>query len=348
MNISRESIFISAIRSFCNAFFAILGIVVCVVLIAFLVAFAMGGSSSAHRNQISLLPDAEGNRDLLPITSPAILKINIDGIIGTGKLTTKQIESKLLESQEGMLKNNRIKGILLHIDTPGGGVTDSNGIYEAIKAYKDKHKIPVFAYVDGMCASGGMYISSATDRIYSSEISIIGSVGVILGPVFNFHGFMEKWGIKAKTIAKGKDKAMLNPFTDWKTGEDQSLYAVTDYMYKHFVELVVEARPKLNKAKLINDYGAQVYIAPTAAKLGYIDDGYSSYTKALTDLTMAAGIKSGEKYQVVELKTQKSFVLEILESQARSSSFGGLKQLLSSKKEVFELNEPFLYLYQPN
>lgn len=347
MNISRESIFISAIRSFCNTFFAILGLAVCVAIIGFLIALATGNSSPHLKSHIAIQPDADGNREMLPANAPVILKISIDGIIGTGRLTTDAIKNKLLDSREGLFKEHRVKGILLHFDTPGGGVTDSNGIYEVIRDYKEKYKIPIYAYVDGMCASGGMYISSAADRIYASQVSIIGSVGVILGPVFNFHDLMTKWGVKAKTIAKGKDKSMLNPFTEWQPGEDQSLYPVTEYMYQHFVDIVTSARKDLNKAKLINEYGAQVYIAPTAAKLGFIDDGHASYEHALQDLTLAAGIQKGEKYQVVELKTLKPFFVEFLESQGARSSFGGLSNLFKGKKELFELKDPFLFLYQP-
>ena len=285
---------------------------------------------------------------MLPITAPVILKLNINGIIGTGKLTSKSIQNKLLDSREGVFKEGRVKGILLHFDTPGGGVTESNGIYEMLNAYKEKYKIPVYGYVDGMCASGGMYIASSADRVYASQVSIIGSVGVILGPVFNFYDLMEKWGVKAKTIAKGKDKAMLNPFTQWKEGEDDSLIRVTDYLYKHFVDLVAKARPNLNKAKLIDEYGAQVYVAPEAAKLGFIDDGHASYEVALADLAVAAGLKENEKYQVVELKTPKPVILEFLEGRSPNSILKGVKSFFGAQEALDDLSDPFLYLYQPS
>ena len=284
INISRESIFISAIRAFCNAFFTILGIVICFLLIGIIVGFAMNSSSSSEKTSFLIQPDANGNRTPLSISSPAILKINLEGIVGTGKLITPSIESILLDSREGILKNNRVKGLLLCINTPGGSVTDANGIYEVLKAYKERYKVPIFAYVDGTCASGGVYISSAADKVYASSVSIIGSVGVILGPIFNFYELMEKWGIKATTISTGVDKNILNPFAPLKPGEDASLYKISEYLYNQFVDIVVAARPRLEKDKLINVYGAQVYVSHIAEQLGFIDVANSNYEQTVKDL----------------------------------------------------------------
>lgn len=345
MNLSRESIFVSAIRSFCNAFFALLGVSICLLVVAFVISVALGSSSDAQKNQITLQPDAAGNRTILPLSSPVILRINIEGVIGANKLTTHTIENKLLDSRDGIFKSNRVKAILLYLDTPGGTVTDSNGIYELIKEYKEKYKIPVYAFVDGMCASGGMYISSAADKIYATPISVIGSVGVILGPAFNFYDLMEKWGVKAKAITMGKNKAMLNPFTDWKAGEDDSLYAVTDFLYNHFVDLVVDARKNLSKEKLIKDYGAQVYVGPVAEKLGFVEDGNASYNKALSDLALAAGIQPSDKYQVIELKAPRPIFVDLVEG--KLPSFNLFQEVFPFKKEEFSLKDPFLYLYKP-
>ncbi|MBM3192182.1 MAG: hypothetical protein FJZ63_06005, partial [Chlamydiae bacterium] len=99
LQISRESIFISAIRSFCNAFFAILGIFVCLFIALF---FWSGGQEDTS---LSIKPDAEGNKTLLPSSSPVVLKLSIDGIIGTGQLVTSAIETILSDSRSGPLNH---------------------------------------------------------------------------------------------------------------------------------------------------------------------------------------------------------------------------------------------------
>jgi ClpP class serine protease len=157
---------------------------------------------------------------------------------------------------------------------------------------------------------------------------------------------MDSWGIKTKTISKGKDKTMLNPFTQWKPGEDDSLYKMTDYLYEHFVTLVTSARTNLNKDKLINEYGAQVYAAPLAEELGFIDKANANYSQTLKELIKAAGLKENDAYQVVELKLNKSFLSELIETNSRLFASNTLDKILKSNP-LNELSDPLLYLYRP-
>ena len=156
-------------------------------------------------------------------TAPVILQINVHGVIGDPKtLDTHTIENILIESRTGDLKDNRVKAILLHMNTPGGTVVDSDNIYRLVKEYKERYKVPVFAYIDGLCASGGMYVSCAADQVFAGHSSIIGSVGVIIGPFFNLFDTLTKIGMKMETITQGLDKDMMTPFRPWKEDEDAS------------------------------------------------------------------------------------------------------------------------------
>ena len=72
--------------------------------------------------------------------------------------------------------------------------------------YKNTSSLPIYAYIDDICTSGGMYIACAADTIYATPDAIVGSVGVRLGPVFNFSQLMETYGIAQKTLTAGKRK----------------------------------------------------------------------------------------------------------------------------------------------
>src|SRR5690606_9333623 len=135
---------------------------------------------------------------------------------GTESFNMNTFRAQLMESREGIFEKSPVVALLLHIQSPGGTVIDADGIYRAIKAYKAQHNIPVYAYVDGLCASGGMYIAAAADKIFASDVSLIGSVGVISPPTFNFTKTMEKLGIEALTLSAGIGKDDLNPFRPWK------------------------------------------------------------------------------------------------------------------------------------
>jgi len=162
-------------------------------------------------------------------------------------------------------------------------------------------------------------IACAADQNFSSSVGIIGSVGVLMGPNFNIAELMEKYGVKQLTITRGKDKDMLSPYREWKPGEDQSLKDLIDYEYSVFTDIVVERRPEMNKNDLINVYGAQVYDPLRAQEYGYIDDGKSSYSQALSQLLEAASIT--DKYQVIELKILRPVLSDLIEG--KLSLFNG-------------------------
>jgi signal peptide peptidase SppA len=345
MNVIRESIFISAFRTFCNSLAGMFGILVGLIIIAVLFIFASKPAMVSDKTTMIIAADADGNRSLLPDSSPAILRINIHGEIGTRDLNAKLLQTQLLDSREGALKHNRVKGILLHINSPGGTVDDANNMYMSLVAYKEKYKVPIHAYVDGMCASGAMYIACSADKIFSNPTGIVGSVGVIMGPNFNVSGLMEKYGVSQVTLTQGKDKDMLSPYRPWKPGEDDSLKAILAYDYERFTDIVSKNRPRINKQKLINEYGAQVFDPPKAQELGYIDDGDSSYSAALSELVTQAKIDTA--YQVVELKVPHPILSDLIEGQSPLIS-GKIKheiQLTPALKSEW-MNRP-LYLYSP-
>ncbi len=347
MQFTRESIFIGAIRTFCTAFAGLLGIVIAIALAVIGIGMLSSSDYQPSHASIEIAPDDQGNRSLLPLTSPAILLLNIHGVIGEGDLTAEVFQKLLLDSRDDLLHQDRVKGLFLHINTPGGTVTDADAIYRALLSYKKKYQIPVYAYVDGLCASGGMYIASACDHIQASTPSVIGSVGVIMGPTFNVSEIMTKWGIQSLTLTEGKDKDMLNPFRPWVPDEDQSLRAILASMYERFVDVVTTARPQINKSQLISEYGAQVFIAAKAQELGYIDNGDSSYEIALRDLVKAANIQENEPYQVMKLSPPHSLLAQLAEG--NSALFKGkiTHKFDFGTNMSSDLSGKLLYLYQP-
>ncbi|MES2344410.1 MAG: S49 family peptidase [Chlamydiota bacterium] len=346
MHFAKESVFFSALRTFCTAFGALIG-AACAILVVVLGLSLFSGPSILPPEQleISIAADADGNRKLLPMTTPVILRIDLHGVIGEGKLTSESIEKVLYGSREDFLGNNRVKAILLHIDTPGGIASDADGIDRLLMNYKKKYNIPIYAFVDGICASGGMYIAAAADKIYATGDSIIGAIGVIMGPAFNFSEVMKKVGVESLTLTEGKDKDMLNPFRPWKPGEDASLRTIMDQLYARFVDVIITSRPQIGREKLINEYGAHVFSAVDAQKIGYIDVADSEYSDALTALCHTAGISADAPYQVVSLKTETSFVSSLIENRFNPIP-GKITHVFQIGPNLnTEMSGKFLYLY---
>lgn len=347
MEMPRESIFISSLRALCKAFAIIIGIFIAMIPLFLLMSVFDSGRDTSEKTILQVLPDLDGNIRHTPEHSPVILQINVQGVIGEPSLNSETVKRQLVDSRHGLLSGNRVKAILLNIDTPGGTVKDSEGIYQLIKAYKAKYDVPVYSYVDGLCASGGMYIACSSDEVFASPISTIGSVGVVLGPFFNVSDGLSKIGIEALTLTQGKDKDMLNPVRPWKAGEDASIKAVMGYLYKRFVHVVSSNRPKLTTEILVDDLGARVYDSPEAERLGYIDHSMSTYDDAVQALMAKAGIEQDEPYQIVELEPKKSVLADLI--QGKSPIFSGRVDHVHhlGKRHSHSIQDQFAYLYQP-
>lgn len=341
-----DSIFYTATRSFFKLFFGIMGILLGIVAVIILLGALVGVAEDEPQQNfdIEILPNAENIRKVLSKESPVILTINISGVIGMDDLTKQTIRDMLVESRERKLKDNRVKAILLVIETPGGTVSDADGIYRALKEYKQQYKVPIYAYVDGMCASGGMYVAAAADKVYSNDASLIGSVGVITPSFVNLSKLIEKIGVDALTLYAGKGKDELNPLRPWKENEQKPMQGLIDYFYAQFVTIVTTNRPKVDPKKLVEEYGAYVFAAPKAEEIGFVDGTGYSRNQVLKLLLQEIGIEDSY-YQVVALKSN-NWVNTLFKS--KNSVFSGkvTHEVKLPADLDPKLNSQFLYLYR--
>ncbi len=345
MEAIRDSIFISSFRALCKSIGVIFGIFLALIPIFFFFSLFSKGGDISPTTTLTFLPDANGSREIQAISTPVILQLTLHGIIGEGDLTGQVVNNQLIDSRSGLLKPDRVKALLLNLQTPGGTVMDSDTIYRLLLAYKEKYHVPIYAYVDGLCASGGMYIACAADKINAAPSSIVGSVGVVAGPFFNLKEAMTKLGINAETITQGKNKDSLNPFRTWKPDEDGVIKAITTYFYNQFLTIVTSARPQVTKEQLLQEYGAAIFDPIKAQEIGYIDNGNSSYLNTLKELLAAVDISEDTPYQVVELQPRKSW-LETITSPDANSALSSLLQLLGFPKKS-SVDSYFSYLYAP-
>lgn len=345
----KESIFYSSLRAFFVVLFGVLGLSIGLfLLLIFLGLFSVTSDPEPEINYkyaAAMQPNANGVRKSFSSDTPVILKLNINGVIGLETLNQNTIRQQLMESRERTFKDDKVKAILLHIDSPGGTVGDADGIYRAIKAYKEKYKTPVYAFVDGLCASGGMYVASVADKIYASDVSLIGSVGVITPPFLNFSQLIDKLGIQSMTLYEGKGKDNLNPLRPWHKGDEDNIKDAIVYYYNTFVDIVTSNRPNMSKEKLVKDYGANVYPAAIAKELGYIDEAGYNYGQALKMLTEHLEIKD-DKYQVVEMQST-NWLAELFRSELNLFKGRITHQVILTPEMEPKLQNQFLYLYHP-
>jgi protease-4 len=177
------------------------------------------------------------------------------------------------------------KGLILFVNTPGGGVYESDELYLKIKEYKKKTGNPVYVAMGSMAASGGYYISAPADKIYANRNTWTGSIGVMMGTIVDASELLEKYGIRTETFASGRNKGMGGYF-DPLTDEQRAIFqGLADEAYEQFVGIVAEERD-LSVETVKNIADGRVYTAKQALSLGLIDE-IGAFDEALQDMRMS-------------------------------------------------------------
>ena len=185
--------------------------------------------------------------------------IKVEGVIRGSEALIKQIKD--------FRDNSGIGGIILRINSPGGGVAPSQEIYEEVR--KLSKRKPVFTSMGGVCASGGYYIAAASQVIFANPGSVTGSIGVIVG-FSNLNELFRKIGIKSYIIKSGKFKDLGYPTRDMTPEDIHVLQTVVDSIYRQFVEAVAKGRNlPVEKIKALAD--GRVFSGLQAKELGLVD-----------------------------------------------------------------------------
>jgi len=204
--------------------------------------------------------------------------------------TLARIESELKRAAD----DDRVRALVLRINSPGGGATASDQIYSEIVRFKRDRKIPVVAALGDLAASGGYYVACAGDRIVAHPTTVTGSIGVILMNL-NLEGLLGKVGVRNETYKAGAHKDLLSPLRGATPEERQIIQAVLDTMHARFIAVVRESRPGLDPARVPELTDGRIFDAPQAVAAGLVDE-IGDLRQAIALAERAAGI---EKARVV-------------------------------------------------
>ena len=193
----------------------------------------------------------------------------------------------LLDSIDTMMEDDSNKALLLHIDTPGGTVYETDELYLKIMEYKAYTNRPVYAAVENYAASGGYYVACAADAIYANRNATTGSIGVIMGDFLDLSELLDNIGVGVSYVATGPNKAMGNSYEPL-TDEQRAIYQeICDESFEQFVGIIAEGR-NMNEAEVRVLADGRVYTAKQAAANGLID-GIESFQTTLERLTADLG-----------------------------------------------------------
>lgn len=257
------------------------------------------------------------------------------GLVGADTPSTVSLVRESLKKAE---RDDRIAGVILRIDSPGGSVTASDIIHHDISEFRKRRRIPVHACIMGVGASGGYYVAAAADRIIAHPTAITGSIGVILMK-FNVAGLLGKLGVEEQTVKSGDKKDIFSLFRRATPEEEKLAQEIINQLHGRFLDVVME-RPGngLTRDELARLADGRIYTARQAlqARLidgtGYLDDAISGMRKQIRD----------EKARVVSYCRPGSYLGSIYDGGEAKSSLAGMLGGLNSS-----FGGSFMYLWQP-
>jgi protease-4 len=250
-----------------------------------------------------------------------IAVIEVDGIITSramdqgGYNMVDVIKAQLKRAEE----DDKVKAVILKVDSPGGEVLASDEIYRAIADFQTKpHGKPVVCSMGNLAASGGYYVSAPCRWIVANDLTITGSIGVILS-TWNYRGLMNKVGLRPETFKSGKYKDMLSGSREPDTitpEEREMVQSLIDETYGKFKSVVASGRKRAqeknrDKGRALSedwaDYADGRILSGTEAfKLGFVDelgsfDDAVKRTKTIAGIHNANLIEYQQRYDLSDL-----------------------------------------------
>jgi len=207
--------------------------------------------------------------------SDKIVVVDVDGLIfnrrqtgllGSGENPVSLFVEKLDKARD----DDRVKALVVRINSPGGGVTASDILYRRLKKFRAARKVPVVAVLEDVAASGGYYVACAADTIVAHPTSVTGSIGVVV-QTLSFAGTMKKLGISADAVTSGPHKDMGSPLKPLGEVDRKIIQSLVDEFYGRFVDVVTGGRSGLSRRQVESLADGRVYSGSQAAKLGLVN-----------------------------------------------------------------------------
>ena len=236
--------------------------------------------------------------------------VELSGVITSSDNIVRQLKN--------YRENRSIRGIVLRVNSPGGGAAASQEMYREVKKMRDSGK-PIVVSMGALAASGGYYVSCGASRLVANPGTLTGSIGVI-SEFLQLQDALEKLGVGVKTIKSGRLKD-AGSSTRKMTAEDEKYFqTLMDDVHRQFIS-VVEAERNLDHKKVLSLADGRVFTGNQALEMGLVDT-LGSFEDAVSITAELAGIK-GEPALVRERQHEsfwKSILNEMVETVSQFSA----------------------------
>ena len=313
----RESWSASCLRGCMMMSFAF--VVVCILASLAVFAGCMQAVNMASGSIKALMAEvgqsSELSADAVVNGAQNVLMVKLSGMIteeddSSGWVVDPASSQAALRKIHSAKDNPDIAGILLYVNSGGGGITASDVLWKSLKDFKaaDTNRV-VVVLMGSVAASGAYYIATAADAIVANPTTLTGSIGVILNS-FNVQELAGKIGLKSVTIKSDGNKDILSPFAELTPEQQQMLQDMVDAMHSRFVSIVAEGRG-LEEARVRAIADGRILLAQEALDnglvdtIGYLDDAKAEFEKRFG--VMPVFVEDAEKIPLLKFFQSPTF-----------------------------------------
>ncbi len=257
----------------------------------------LDGIAGGKANLLTVESYNEANKTI-SFEESKIVVVNAVGAIVDANTESDISSVKYSKIFDDLLKDEKVKAVVLRINSPGGSASASEKLWRKLKLISSK--MPLVVSMGNYAASGGYYMASAGDTIFAEKNTITGSIGVF-GLLFNVSQLTNKIGVK---VEKVKTNQMSDfPSFDRKLSENEKIRIKTGItsIYQTFIERVMDGR-LLSKKEVEQIAGGRVWTGNQALKIGLVD----KLGGLEESIELAANSAKIKDYEVLHLPKEKT------------------------------------------
>lgn len=269
------------------------------------------------RDYLRAAASETGSRIAFVVAEGTIIRSD-DGLEEDGVLASRSFVRLLRQIRE----DNRIKGVILRVNSPGGDAIASDEILREARLLAQKK--PLVVSMSDSAASGGYYIAMTGSPVIASPHTFTGSIGVLYGKV-NLRGLYDKLGVRKETITRGRFADIDSDYQPLSPAARQKLREGVEEIYRRFLEVVAEGRRRpVEQIRPLAE--GRVWLGAQAAENGLIDE-LGGLDRAVARIREKAAIPATEKVLLVAYPRQRSLLDYLLRS-PESAVYSQLRSLL--------------------
>lgn len=234
-----------------------------------------------------------------------------DNVSATALSESEITPAQVLQQVDELSKEENLSGVLVRINSPGGSYSASNEIWHALVKLKETKKIPLYVSMGDYAASGGYFVALAGDKIFATDVTVTGSIGVF-GGKFVLENLWKKLNVNWELFDVADNSGILSPNFKFSPSQKKAFEASLDSVYKDFTDKVAKAR-KIDAKAMDKIARGRIWTGADALQNGLVDE-LGGLENALLALKNAAGIEKDEPVTLLMYPKPKTFQEKLSEA----------------------------------